>query len=247
MEEIKRPLKKPVTNLKKSLIILFSSIITVFIILIGVYFYLGSSKPAPNEVKTNIKKGLTAAVKTQSPSPTPLFTSPKSSTSAQITDWKTYTNKELNFSFKYPGEPNWQIKESETGIMPDIYRLPTLYNYDVDNAPGRDYIPAVDGDIFKVEIRISSGKNLNQWLEEEKGNATSMSTGQPAEIRNTKQMKIDEKNAVYFEIKTITGLYCPVVAIEFSQNRLLHLNPGLSCEKFQPTFDQTLSTFKFTK
>jgi hypothetical protein len=162
-------------------------------------------------------------------------------------DWQTYTNKELGFSFKYPSETNWMIKETKTGITPHIYNLPTLYNYNVDKAAGRGYSPELDGDIFKIEFRISDEAkgNPETYLTEQRKNGTGMD-GNPLQFNNVKQMMVGGKNAVYYEVNTATGIFCPIVAIEYPDNRLLHLNPGLSCEKFQKTFQQILASFTFT-
>lgn len=150
--------------------------------------------------------------------------------------WKTYKNTGLGFEFKYPSLPNWFVREDSQVSV-------TLYNYDVDNAPGRDYLEG-DGDLFKVVIGYSDAySDIKSWLEGTKNNINPV-TNKPTELINIKDINIDSHKGLSFEEVSYGTPYGGAV-LESPRGKLVLFGAGLNYKGNKKIFEQVLSTFKF--
>ena len=174
------------------------------------------------------------------PTPTPLPSEAPAKEGDPTADWKTYKNEALGFQFKYPSDPKWNIKKGVQGTS-----SLALYNYDIDKAPGRDYIPSVDGDLFKVEITVNDKySDVNEWFIEEK-QKTDSDTDEQYEFLNVKSITVDSQKGIYYELKSMSGLNIGLAVFESPKKQLIHFYSGLNFEGNQQTFNLILSTFKF--
>lgn len=150
--------------------------------------------------------------------------------------WKTYTNGTEKYRFKYP--QNWFLKESSSMVQ--------IFNYDVDNAPGRAYDPSRDGNLFKIEIFMDDKySDVDKWFNDEKSRMSPV-TNKPYEFLNAKPVTVDSQKGIYFEVKDEwTDISVGTVVFQSPKNKLIRFNGGLNYPDNKGFFDQVLATFKF--
>ncbi len=151
-------------------------------------------------------------------------------------DWKTYTNTKYGFEFKYPNLTNWQVKEAGNYV--------SIYNYDVDNAPGREFDPVANRGNFKIEInKDDKFSDVTKWFEQYKKQLGPNDT-YPV-IQNTKTIEINGNKGIYYE--EVGRITTGAVIIQNQNGNLIHFYGGLDYFANKNYFDQILSTFKFTQ
>jgi len=171
------------------------------------------------------------------PSPTPEAVA--TSTPDPTADWQTYKNETLGFEFKYPNDHKWNVKENLSASSV------ALYNYDVDKAPGRDYVPSIDGDLFKIEIYVNKNyANANQWFEEEKQKINPM-TNEPYEFSNIKSITVDSRKGTYYESKAVYDQMLGSAVFESPRDEIIHFYGGLNYEGNKEVFNLIILSFKF--
>lgn len=168
--------------------------------------------------------------KKQSTSPQPsILPSPKP-TVDPTANWKTYTNSVLQFSIRYPSD--WNIEEIENKTIILI------------KSPNVEYQEPVNKVVKGAEIRIQiSPYNYS-------GNISSLiqkpGTVPEADITYISSILVEVSEIE--SVKTIsTGLYGKVVQYQIpKENKIYEIGIYTSDQTIQNTFDQILSTFKFT-
>jgi hypothetical protein len=226
---------QPIENLpQKSKLPIVLLVMMLLFVFTGVGMVLGKYLLAPQATPVVEKLILPTPTITQSVI-TPTITDP-----TQV-NWKTYTNTGMGIQFKYPLDPKWNIKENTQGT-----NSLTLYNYDVDKAPGRSYAPSIDGDIFKIEIsKQKSNLTPNEWLNQQKS-VISPITNKPEEFFNVKTITVDSQNGIYYETKdALGGSKVGGAIFKSPDNDLVFFFGGLNFQGNKQVFDQILSTFKF--
>ncbi len=157
--------------------------------------------------------------------------------------WKTYTSKQYGFSLKYPNLPEWNYDDSGTkgeGIV-------VFYNYDINKAPGRSFSQK-DGNLLKVRVYADDKFSaVSQWLSNKRKEIDPV-TNQPIEVLNLKEILVDSQKGYFFEVKdSFGGALLGVAAFESPEKKVFALDSGLNYEANKDTFNQILSTFKFSK
>jgi hypothetical protein len=147
------------------------------------------------------------------------FDLPKHKVQDSTATWKTYSNSQYGFSFKYPN--NWSL-----GGEPVSYGNNTGINTEISSSPGH---PEFDIEIFNIKSNETVSDALQRIT------AINLS----GLDKSTKL--IDNLSAVYYRNIPGNVIYDEVVLIK--NNKLY----GLVQYTDNKTFDQILSTFKFTK
>lgn len=193
--------------------------------------------------KINYKPSLTDKIispnNQQASSPSPKFTPDETA------NWKTYVNQKYNYSFKYPAEMITKNDESVTGQVefPDVGgKVVDSLNLDLIPASSSDIdrIKAVD---FNIVIGVIDGVNTplsdysRKYADKFYGKSGTLDqiaiNGQPAykisaPVAKTVQVLLESKNKNM--VYTIAS----------------HQRASVKAEEYSKTFDQILSTFKFT-
>lgn len=172
-------------------------------------------------------------------------TNPESTSSADITNWKTYT-KDKFWTIKYP--PSWNvIKESDDGITGIIFSdsnqigNPGSGNIQVQvRWAGRNisYDSLLFQKVGKVEYKDGSSFTIVKKLNVD---------GYPAVVDQNELVNNGPAKPAYLYQISIKG----PLNVSISASFLKYNQPGFSKESnnktYLPILDQMFSTFKFTK
>jgi len=185
-------------------------LVGVLVLIAGGVYYLGIKKAPVQQVQNPMVTFQTAQA-----TPTP-------STSDQTVNWKTYTNNENNYSFKYP--QTWQLEQEGTTIR--IFDPKSKYS---ESFSFITYSP--------VSPKKLSLLSIEDFVKQQQDNIpylqfTPITIGGIEGKRTTDIPGADVYDTVF--VKRGSTIY----KIELS-------NEGASITK--DTFDQILSTFKFTQ
>jgi len=170
------------------------------------------------------------------PTPTPL-PKPTSTPMPMPTPFlEEFESGDLGFKFAYP--QNWLINESSDLIQ--------ITNYDPETAPGRGYVPEVDGDLFKVEIYLDAEySDVEEWLTN-KLNEPDPITGEPLEIMNREDITIDDNQAIFYETESpMTGLRLGNVHVETPNDEVLHIYGQLNYPDHTDDFAEIYQSVEF--
>jgi type II secretory pathway pseudopilin PulG len=214
--------------MSKSGVIVLSIILTAVIAISGTYAYMQNKA---NREKTDLETQL--ATLQSSATATTSATIP--TTADKTADWKTYTNEEYGFSFKYPED--WVIEEDTS--LERIYVKNMEGDYNKSNMPT---------DFQKVWISYSQSQsspteeNLTKDGKPSCCEATTVST-------STISANVLDINT--YEFNTIGGPTLEAYWSDNSGRRYSAKNgsekPAGVQEKEITTLKQILSTFQFTK
>lgn len=147
----------------------------LFILLPFIGFYLGMqyqqkvtvTTPVVSEVQKNV-------IPTSKPIPTST-TNPLASplpTSGSTVNWKTYTNKDYGFSFKYPQE--YTVTEKiQKAIFNDFYNQ-SIDSYELTFSTGKlvdqgDGSKLADWSGFSIDVGPTGGRTISQYYAGQKG------------------------------------------------------------------------------
>ncbi len=170
------------------------------------------------------------------PTPTPL-PSPTSTPMPMPTPFlQEYESEDLGVKLSYP--QNWLLEESNN--------LMQITNYNPENAPGRGYVPEVDGDLFKVEMYLDTEySDVEEWLTN-KLNEPDPITGEPLEITNRNDISIDGNNGIFYETESpMTGLKLGNVHIETPDKGILHIYGQLNYPDHTEDFTEIYQSVEF--
>ena len=170
------------------------------------------------------------------PTPTPL-PSPTSTPMPMPTPFlQEYESEDLGVKLSYP--QNWLLEESNNLIQ--------ITNYNPENAPGRGYVPEVDGDLFKVEMYLDTEySDVEEWLTN-KLNEPDPITGEPLEITNRNDISIDGNNGIFYEKESpMTGLKLGNVHIETPDEGILHVYGQLNYPDHTEDFTEIYQSVEF--
>lgn len=150
--------------------------------------------------------------------------------------FKLHTSEDLGFQFKYPED--WLVRENNEFI--------SVYNYNPEEAPQRDFIPETDGDLFKVEMFADDEfSDVDQWLENQLDQVSPI-TGEPNEIFNRKELEIDSQKAIFYETESsMTGLRVGNLHIETPENEILHVYGQLNYPDHIEAFEKIYQSIEF--
>jgi len=250
--EIQTPVAEPVPSVpsnpssKTKYIIFGVLILFILIILGGGTYYLGVAKQQSIMQKNN--KVVTATV---TPSETPISSLtpiPSSSsnptlTSAPTTDptinWKTYANTKYEFSFKYP--PNFFVDEQDNqdpGAEIDSIFVTNFSSSDLFSSPPRKN-PS-DSDVFQMNIYYD--RRINTDLQTEK----SLNYRDTSVLHNTfSDYSVGgEPGFKFVQTATLSTVFG---VITVHNHKVFSFSLRNETPEFNRTFDQILSTFKFTQ
>ena len=143
-----------------------------------------------------------------------------------ISDWKTYRNKEYGFELKYPKE--WTVELKNNNIFGFIDK--TKKNvFDVNIRP------------LYLEIKQTSFSSINEWFKNEFSDRAeeAIPKYQEFNINNIKWIKFDD---------TISMGGCTGTFVFIKNFKLYYIDRhGGTCDYADELFDQILSTFKFSE
>jgi len=222
-------------KLKKALKYIFLPLIFMALGAFAFYFYQSFDK-AQDKIPESISS---PAFPTPSPTatakPTPKPRSPKP-TSTVPSNWKTYKAGKFGIEFKYPS--GWLIFEPQNYVQ--------IMNYDPDQAAGRDYIPSLDADYFKIEIVINKKySDVDQWFSKRKYEPNPIND-QLDEFFNLKEITVDSYPGIFFEtISPMSGTKTSNATFETPYGYLVHFWGALNYEGHKSYYNQILSTVKF--
>jgi hypothetical protein len=150
---------------------------------------------------------------------------------------ETYLSEELSLKFNYP--ENWLTNEANGFI--------SIYNYNPEEAPQREYVPETDGDLFKVEMFTDDDfSDIDLWLENQLDQVDPF-TGKTTEIFNREELEIDGQKAIFYETEnSMTGLAVGNVHIETPENELLHIYGQLNYPDHTEDFARIYQSVEFT-
>ena len=208
--------KKPYSKEKIGVTVMLVGLTAAIFLAIG-YWAGTQSSELQDEATTDetCPIDLTSATATVSPATSPVAID-------ETASWKTYTNEEYGFSFKYPGD--WTItNDNPGGTQQTVNQNLTLSGKDSE-----EFIVWVNPDGFGLE---GASDRYIAKISEGKINVTSKEQNQPNDA--TQELV----GQVFISNLTTKGINY-VIAYNFDiDNRLSELE----------TFDQILSTFQFTK
>lgn len=174
---------------------------------------------------------------TYNPSPTPA-----SSPSADMSNWKTYTNGKFGFTFKYPN--NWQIT-APSGPTPKPYQ-----DLNVGLAPsskvktGKEYVISVD------HYENPNNLSFQDWDKKQNGESP---RGFLLYSSSTKPANLPSLTAYINDEGDCSPVICKEVIIMGDKKVIILRNLDFSIldytkeeiESYKPIFDQILSSFTF--
>lgn len=170
--------------------------------------------------------------------------------SAETINWKTFQNSKYGFSLKYPS--SWNVDNSEGMDMKGNIAFGVyLRNFTPSAERGTN---AIDKNLDKGKAQISISKNvkpsnitLEQFIDQEANNFR-RSTGQEGNVSLLKtQLLVNNKEAVQTESPNFKGPFPNIaIYIKKTETELYVINASLDYPSYSQTFEQILSTFKFT-
>lgn len=168
-------------------------------------------------------------------------------TADQTSNWKTYFNNKLKFSFKYPGD--WILTDIPDQQEASLRFESPDYQLDLKFKPTKDAHvgPLLFGaklDMYTDQVTLSN-KNYNVL---EDYYPKEGATGSPIKVLDRKEVIIDGQKGIRVETQwgPVKGFASSAVT---SLGRTYYFNIQYAPEKrdyFLKIFDQMLSTFKFT-
>lgn len=231
-------MNKFINKYLKRLSILYLSI--AILLLIGAFYFIKNNPlPCPQDAKRCpdgsyvVRTDPHCAFGTcKAPSPTSIETA---NPDLIGTDWKTYTNTVMKFSLKIP--PNWFTHKE--GKM--IYGYTTHLSYPVDNPSPQN---SISGERAQIDIGLSYNEPQN--LDEEVKQRLS---SPPQELKKDKEIQVGTERAVV--LKSKDNNFEQVIIhhdnLSYDISLAINVNSNASLEEFLPTFDQILSTFRFSR
>jgi len=210
-------------------------IIALLVIGGGVYVYQNKKTEVPAVVDTEIQQPVQAQQQTNS----------------IPADWKTYKNTKYTFKFRYP--PEWTINEVK--VIPSfVFRL-ELYSSDYkfsSDYRGTEFPQITIEQGAQISLSIDSFKGLLPYDFEKLKNKLKQYEGSEG-VASSKEIQVGGIRAV-FHIKKKFIDENNTVDVHFlhpNDNSLvfniISSSNNLEKDKYQSTFNQILSTFKFTK
>ncbi len=168
--------------------------------------------------------------------PAVVNTQTNNSKSTDISSWKTYNV--FDFSFKYPDD--WYLNYDSGNITIANYKLFSVYNFGTDGPLSPDKMVIQ----ISIDTNLPSENNVESWA-----NRIDLSDKRNILIDGVKAIRgkivyTGEEESGYYTKGESSGDY--VIMIRNGNNGYeIVYSPYNS--KFISTFDQVLSTFKFTK
>jgi hypothetical protein len=142
-------------------------------------------------------------------------------------NWKTYTNTEYGFEFKYPN--NWSVKNENGGVG---LTGPELAELQANNE--------IEIRAFDIGIFI---KNTNQSADDYSKN---IDKGWYESYKSKTKIKIDSRDAIKYSDVDAKVAHFPLIAIFIQdKNRIVQIHMEYGDDAERQIFDQILSTFKF--
>ena len=168
--------------------------------------------------------------------PTPQPTPPVSESTPTPTpdptaDWKTYTNDEFGFEFKYPGD--WGIKIAED--WEPGFRFLAVYSPENVTNP---YDQIIEGEVFAITIHDKSSETLDSLINNIK-EWSSVEIQKPAHIQSHSYFLAEDppyRNSTDKILIIEKGNYIYLDELVWSKNK----------PESEILLDQILSTFKFS-
>jgi len=208
--------------MSKSGVIVLSIILTAVIAISGTYAYMQNKA---NREKTDLETQL--ATLQSSATATTSATIP--TTADKTADWKTYTNEEYGFSFKYPGD---LIKTNSK--QSSIISL----NKSSDPNNKKDFILVTAMNSSLTPEAYANNLTVGDVLE---GNEITIN-GNTAYEETRQHMKEVHRNVYFSKRGNIIQLTLLVAGGSDSSN-----DDDFDESRYLPIFTQILSTFQFTK
>lgn len=207
-------------------------ILAIIIFAVAILITLNTDFVKP--IKNQPIPGSSPAAQYSSPTPD---ASPALNSSAETADWKTYTDKENKFFFKYPQE--WSIRKNDHGTSVDYSLLSSDFKLNENNHLEEEARTGAKMDIFVFASTPLKPAVSGQTYQ---GTDTTYSR----KISNVKSLTIDGRTAQEFDYVAVGLPTLMGSRFEVSKGGTLYvLDIVYSSVSFKKTFDQTLSTFRF--
>lgn len=199
-------------------------LIVILVALLGIGGYF-----AYTSLRGSGEAGNVAISPSNTPQPSPSTT--ESTGSAEIANWKTYTNAKYSYTLKYP--PEWRIL---TKGLSDESTSP----FPIINSPC---------ELSTESVCSQVSVSMNEEFRE------------PNSISNKTNTKLDNEDAIAFEVSqpnvNESGMLLYAISVDHNNNKYTltysetqkdgHFITNMNNWKNKKIFDQILSTFKFTQ
>jgi len=213
----------PEPQKKSNVLLILLSILVLVLVGSGGFIlarYLYTSKPEPLTRQPSVTK----PVQTQAPFSIIAPASPAVPPTDETVDWKTYENKDLGFSFKYPKEAKLKVNKA-TGVV--------LFNLSLDKSPL----------IMNLSLYRMDSQPLYDWVVSHGPNGSSGYSYFPS-AREIKISQREKYPAVEFT-DTLPEIQEDIKHVVFSLNNNAYDFSLGAYDLVKKDFDQILSTFKF--
>ena len=165
---------------------------------------------------------------------------PKASSSPDPTaNWKTYTNTQYYYEFKYPNKVT--IDTTQT----DVTKAMFMGQKQIDS--GRTQAELSDGYFFIVAVTSKSGLSLNDAYKQRVESFNNVCD--PSKMGKAVAVKIDGNNALMYKASCLGDSITYLIShrgmiFEITQTSM---GDNVDLPNYQKINDQILSTFKFTQ
>lgn len=212
--------KKKLSSLS-SLLANPKNILVIILLVAAGAFYVGSNKE-----KLNVNNNESSVV------------------SDETANWQRYTHGQLGINFKFPS--SWYIENEQGEYL-------RIQNYNPTGAPGRDYDATKDKGMFAVQFRkidkvINTQDELISYIEENNSNNEKV-TGDKTYTKSQQLITINGYKALQQKTSRIspTNPTAESIYILDGRGKVIEIIPALDTTSEEITFDQIISTFKFTQ